>query len=115
VAGAPTGPPERFEPPHTRSARAEFTEEGFMPLIQVKLVEGVFTEVQKRQIVHRLTEAMVSVEGEAMRPVTWVTVEEVKSGDWGIGGKALTTADVVALRRLPPAPEPGRARDAAEA
>jgi 4-oxalocrotonate tautomerase len=75
-----------------------------MPLIQVKLVEGVFTEAQKRQIIRRLTEAMVAVEGEAMRPVTWVTIEEVKSGDWGIGGNPLTTADVRALRRLPPAP-----------
>ena len=68
-----------------------------MPLIQVRVIEGVFTEAQKRQIVHKLTDAMVSVEGENMRPVTWVIVEEVKSGDWGIGGKTLTTADVRAL------------------
>jgi 4-oxalocrotonate tautomerase len=68
-----------------------------MPLIQVKVIEGVFTEAQKRDIVRKLTDAMVSIEGENMRPVTWVTVEEVKSGDWGIGGKPLTTADVKAL------------------
>ena len=68
-----------------------------MPLIQVRVIGGVFTEAQKRQIVHKLTDAMVSVEGESMRPVTWVIVEEVKSGDWGIGGKTLTTADVKAL------------------
>jgi len=68
-----------------------------MPLIQVRVIEGVFTEAQKRQIVHKLTDAMVSVEGENMRPVTWVIVEEVKSGDWGIGGKSLTTDDVRAL------------------
>jgi 4-oxalocrotonate tautomerase len=75
----------------------DFTEEAFMPLIQVKVIEGVFTEAQKRRIVHDLTDAMVSIEGENMRPVTWVIVEEVKSGDWGVGGKALTTADVKAL------------------
>ena len=40
---------------------------------------------------------MVSIEGENMRPVTWTIVEEVKSGNWGIGGKPLTTADVKAL------------------
>ena len=68
-----------------------------MPLIQVRVIEGVFTEAQKRQIVHKLTDAMVSVEGENMRSVTMVIVEEVKSGDWGIGGKSLTTADVKAL------------------
>jgi 4-oxalocrotonate tautomerase len=72
-------------------------------MIQVKLIEGVFTEAQKREMVHRLTETMVSIEGEAMRPVTWVIVEEVKSGDWGIGGKPLTTADVKALAAGKPA------------
>jgi 4-oxalocrotonate tautomerase len=68
-----------------------------MPLIQVKLIEGVFTEAQKREMVHKLTDAMVAIEGEAMRPVTWVVVEEVKSGDWGMGGKSLTTADAKAF------------------
>jgi 4-oxalocrotonate tautomerase len=68
-----------------------------MPLIQVKLIEGVFTPEQKQQMIHKLTDAMVSIEGENMRPVTWVVVEEVKSGDWGIGGKALTTEAVRAL------------------
>jgi 4-oxalocrotonate tautomerase len=68
-----------------------------MPLINVKLIEEVFTPEQKREIVERLTDAMVSVEGENMRPVTWVIVEEVSSGDWGIGGKPLTAGDVRAL------------------
>jgi 4-oxalocrotonate tautomerase len=61
-----------------------------MPLINVKLIEDVFTPDQKREIVERLTDAMVSIEGENMRPVTWVVVEEVASGDWGIGGKPLS-------------------------
>ena len=78
-----------------------------MPLIEVKLIEGVFTETQKRQMIHKLTEAMVSVEGEAMRPVTWVIVEEVKSGDWGVGGYGVTAADVKALRDQAPAAVPG--------
>ena len=68
-----------------------------MPLINVKVIENVFTAEQKRDIVERLTEAMVDIEGENMRPVTWVVVEEVISGDWGIGGKPLTSADVRAL------------------
>ena len=68
-----------------------------MPWVQVKVIEGVFTEPQKREIIRKLTDAMVSIEGENMRPVTWVIVEEVKSGHWGIGGKSLTTADVKAL------------------
>lgn len=65
-----------------------------MPLINVKLIEGVFTTEQKQDMIRKLTDTMVSIEGENMRPVTWVVVEEVKSGDWGIGGNPLTTEDV---------------------
>lgn len=68
-----------------------------MPLIQVKVIENVFSEDQKHQIVRELTDAMVRVEGENMRPVTWCVLEEVKSGDWAIGGNPLSTADVKAL------------------
>ena len=68
-----------------------------MPLISVKLIDGVFSESQKKQIVTKLTDAMVSIEGENLRSATWVVIEEVKSGDWGMGGKTLTTADVKAL------------------
>jgi len=48
-------------------------------------------------IVERITDAMLSVEGEAMRPVTWVVIEELKGGDWPIGGRTLTSADVLAM------------------
>ncbi len=68
-----------------------------MPLVQVKLIEGVFSDAQKQEMIRKLTDAMVSIEGEPMREVTWVVVEEVKSGSWGIGGKALTTGDVNAM------------------
>ena len=68
-----------------------------MPLIQVKLIEGVFSDTQKRDIITKLTDTMVTIEGENMRPVTWCVVEEVKSGDWGIAGNPLSTADVRAL------------------
>jgi len=74
-----------------------------MPLINVKLIEDVFTPDQKREIVERLTDAMVSIEGENMRSVTWVVVEEVRSGEWGIGGTPLTTEDVRALAAGTPA------------
>ena len=68
-----------------------------MPLIQVRVIKDVFTKEQKHQMISKLTDAMVSIEGESMRGVTWCVVEEVESGDWGIGGNALTTADVHAL------------------
>jgi len=68
-----------------------------MPLVNVKVIEGVFDAEQKQRIVRDLTEAMVEIEGENMRPVTWVIVEEVTSGEWGVGGNPLSTADVKAL------------------
>ena len=74
-----------------------------MPLINVKLIEGVFTAAQKREMIERLTDTMVEIEGENMRQVTWCVVEEVKSGDWGIGGQALTTEAVHALAAGTPA------------
>jgi 4-oxalocrotonate tautomerase len=65
-----------------------------VPLINVKLIEGVFTKEQKERIGRDLTEAMVKIEGENMRSVTWCVIEEVKSGDWSLGGQALTTEAV---------------------
>jgi 4-oxalocrotonate tautomerase len=70
-----------------------------MPLIHVQVIKDVFSKEQKRQIISKLTDAMVSIEGESMRQVTFCLVQEVESGDWGIGGNALTTADVHALAR----------------
>ena len=70
-----------------------------MTLIQVKLIEGVFTAPQKREIIQRLTDAMVEIEGENMRRAIWCVIEEVASGEWGVGGKTLTADDVRALAR----------------
>jgi 4-oxalocrotonate tautomerase len=68
-----------------------------MPFVNVKVIEGVFSTAQKQDIVRKVTDAMVDIEGETMRPVTWVVVEEVASGDWGVGGTPLRTADVKAI------------------
>jgi len=68
-----------------------------VPLIQVKLIEEVFTPAHKKEIITKLTDAMVAIEGENLRPVTWVVIEEVQSGEWGIGGQAMTTDAVRAL------------------
>jgi 4-oxalocrotonate tautomerase len=68
-----------------------------MPFVNVKFIEGVFDADQKREIVERLTETMVGIEGENMREVTWVVLQEVRSGDWGMGRKTLSTEDVKAL------------------
>jgi 4-oxalocrotonate tautomerase len=74
-----------------------------MPMVTVKLIEGVFTPEQKQEMIRKITDTMVEIEGENLRPVTWVLIEEVSSGDGGIAGNGLTTADVHALQRQPAA------------
>ena len=74
-----------------------------MPLIEVNVIKDVFTPEQKHQIITKLTDTMVEIEGENLRPVTWCVIREVASGDWGIAGNALTTADVRALAAGAPA------------
>jgi len=69
-----------------------------MPLVDIHLIEGVFDKNQKQAMINKVTDAMVQVEGEAMRGVTWVRVYEVASGEWAIGGKALSAADVKAMQ-----------------
>jgi len=78
-----------------------------MPMVTVKVIEGVFTPEQKQEMIQRITDTMVAIEGENLRPVTWVLVEEVRSGDWGIAGNGLTTADVHALQAQPAAATAG--------
>jgi 4-oxalocrotonate tautomerase len=68
-----------------------------MPLLNVKLIEGVFTPAQKQEMIRKLTDTMVSIEGENLRPYTWVVVEETKTGEWGVGGHCLTADDVKAV------------------
>lgn len=69
-----------------------------MPLVDIQLIEGVFNAEQKQTMIEKVTNAMLEVEGEAMRGVTWVRVQEVPSGQWAIGGQALTTEAVKGMR-----------------
>jgi 4-oxalocrotonate tautomerase len=69
-----------------------------MPLVDIQLIEGVFSSDQKREMIEKVTDTMVQIEGEEMRGVTWVRVQEIASGEWGIGGKALTTEDVKGMQ-----------------
>jgi 4-oxalocrotonate tautomerase len=75
------------------------SQEASMPFIQIKVVAGVFTAQQRREIVEQVTEALVTIAGEGMRQLTWCVVEEVPSGEWGIGGQSITADDVRAIAR----------------
>ena len=69
-----------------------------MPLANIKVIEGVISHAEKQQMIEKVTEAMIAVEGEPLRDKTVVIVEETKSGDWGVGGQPLTTGQVKGLR-----------------
>ena len=68
-----------------------------MPLVTIDVIKDVFTPSQKKELIAKVTDAMIQVEGENMRAVTWVRVNEFEGGDWAIGGKALRASDVHAL------------------
>jgi 4-oxalocrotonate tautomerase len=70
-----------------------------MPLVDIEVIEGVFDEAQKVQMIEKVTDAMVEIEGENMRGVTWVRVKEVRSGQWGIGGKPISASDIKAMAK----------------
>jgi 4-oxalocrotonate tautomerase len=65
-----------------------------MPLVDIEVIKNVFTPAQKGALIEKVTDAVVAVEGEALRPVTWVRIKEVEEGDWAIGGTRLSCADV---------------------
>jgi 4-oxalocrotonate tautomerase len=66
-------------------------------MVTIDVIKDVFTPAQKQQLIAKVTDAMIAVEGENMRGVTWVRIQEFESGDWAVGGKALRTSDVRAL------------------
>jgi 4-oxalocrotonate tautomerase len=68
-----------------------------MPLVTIDVIKDVFNPSQKKALIERVTEAMIEVEGENMRPVTWVRINEFEGGDWAIGGRALQAKDVQAM------------------
>jgi 4-oxalocrotonate tautomerase len=68
-----------------------------MPLVDIHVIRDVFTPAQKRALIEKVIDAVIAVEGESMRGVTWVKINEVESGDWAIGGEPLTTEKVKAL------------------
>jgi 4-oxalocrotonate tautomerase len=70
-----------------------------MPLVDIQLIEGVFDKAQKQEMIRKVTDAMVGVEGESMRGVTWVRVQEIASGEWGIGGKTSSADDIKAMQK----------------
>ena len=64
-----------------------------MALVTIHLPERAFNRAQKRKMIEKVTDAMIAIEGEAMRGITWVFIKEIKRGEWGIGGQPLDSND----------------------
>lgn len=69
-----------------------------MPLVTIDVIKGVFSPSKKQEMIEKVTEAMIAVEGENLRNLTWVRVSEFEQGDWGIGGKTVRASDVHAIQ-----------------
>ncbi len=65
-----------------------------MPLITVKVFENELEPQQSKELITRITNAVTEITSEKLRDVTWVIIEEIKDGHWGIGGNALGLGDV---------------------
>lgn len=70
-----------------------------MPSIDIQVLEGVFSDAEKREIIERVTDAFASVAGQTIRAGTSVRIHEIRSGSWGYGGNTLTTEDALEMRR----------------
>ena len=69
-----------------------------MPLVDIKIIEGVFSEEEIKNLIEDVTEVIVSFMGENLRNYTLVVVQEVKSGSWGVGGQAIGLEEVRAMQ-----------------
>jgi 4-oxalocrotonate tautomerase family enzyme len=69
-----------------------------MPLITVKVFEDELSNSQAKDLIHKVTEALIPFVGEKLRDNTWVLIEEIASVSWGIGGKVFGLTDVHAIQ-----------------
>ena len=69
-----------------------------MPLVTIKVFEEELSESQSQDLIRKVTEAIIPFVGEKLRANTWVLIEEIASGSWGIGGQALGLKDVRAIQ-----------------
>jgi 4-oxalocrotonate tautomerase len=69
-----------------------------MPLVTIKVFKDELSDSQAKDLIHKVTETVIPFVGEKLRDNTWVLIEEIASGSWGIGGKAFGLKDVRAIQ-----------------
>ena len=70
-----------------------------MPLVNITVPEGSLSEEKKKRMIELVTDAVVEAEGygDAVRPITWITIEEIKDGNWGAAGRVVRLEDLAKL------------------
>jgi 4-oxalocrotonate tautomerase len=70
-----------------------------MPLVNIRVPEGSLSQKKKERMIQLVTDAVVEAEGfgDAVRPITWVIIDEVKDGSWGAAGRAMRLEDISKL------------------
>lgn len=68
-----------------------------MPLVQIHVFEDELTQEQSKELITEITDVVTEVTSDKLRDVTWVMINEVKSGHWGVGGNTLGLDDVKKL------------------
>ena len=65
-----------------------------MPLIQIKVLENELRPEQAANLIAKITDLVGEITSPKLRDATWVVIDEVKDGHWGIAGKPLTLQHV---------------------
>jgi 4-oxalocrotonate tautomerase len=65
-----------------------------MPFIEIKMFKNELDKKQSEILIQKVTDAVTAVTSEKLRDVTWVVIQEVNDGNWGVGGQAIALADV---------------------
>ena len=70
-----------------------------MPLVNIRVPEGSLSQEKKERMIELVTDAVVEAEGygDAVRPITWVIIDEVKEGSWGASGRPVRLEDLAKL------------------
>lgn len=69
-----------------------------MPLIDIQVMEGVFSDAEKGEMIREVTKAFGSVAGQTMANGTSVRVHEIKSGSWGYAGEPMFLDDALEMK-----------------
>lgn len=69
-----------------------------MPLIDIQIMEGVFTEDEKARMIEAVTRGFGSVAGNAMAEATSTRIHEIKPGSWGYGGRVFSLSEAQAIK-----------------